>query len=349
MIALNAELKISPENFSGPHEELSLTDKELRYQRLLEAATDYTYTVMIEDGRPSRTVHSICSSAITGYTPAEYQETPFLWFEMIHEDDRGLVSEQLNTLLAGSEIPPFEHRIIHKNGSIRWVRNTVVPERDDEGRLVEYEALVSDITEVRKAAAKTAKINRAYKTLSMCNQAVIRASSEKKLLAKICRILTEVGGYSLAWIGYAKHDAEKSVTIAAGDGRDTDYLRGLRISWADTDEYGQEPTGSAIRTGRTVLHDSSLAQSEYTPWQERARQFGYLCSIALPLRAEQEVIGALNLYAGESKAFNRHENRTAFGTGGRSFLRHCGPAHQKKTCQGGESSGSQLKETSGHI
>ncbi|MFA7382462.1 MAG: PAS domain S-box protein [Desulfurivibrionaceae bacterium] len=302
MIDRNAGLKIARENLSYRQE-----DQSLRYQKLLEAATDYTYTVIIEDGRPSRTVHSICSYAITGYTPAEYEETPFLWFEMIHEDDRGMISEQLNKLLRGVEIPPFEHRIIHKNGSIRWVRNTVVPHCDAEGRLVEYDALVSDITEAKRAAAKTAKINRDYRTLSMCNQAMIRATSEKELLEKLCHILTETGGYALAWVGYARHDVEKSVIVAAGAGSNTAYLQELRFSWADTSDDGQGPTGRAIRTGQTVLHDSSFIDSRFTPWQVRARDYGYLSSIALPLRAEQKIIGALNLYAGESKAFNRHE------------------------------------------
>jgi len=302
MIERNAGLKVSQEKLSYRQE-----DQSLRYQKLLEAATDYTYTVMIEDGRPSRTVHSICSFAITGYTPAEYNETPFLWFEMIHEDDRDMVSGYLDKLMAGAEIPPFEHRIIHKDGNTRWVRNTVVPHCDAEGRLTEYDALVSDITEARRAAAKTAKINRAYKTLSMCNQAMIRASSEKELLEKPCHILTETGGYALAWVGYANHDEEKSVRIAAKSGSNTGYLQELRISWADTAENNQEPAGSAIRSGQTVLHDSSSPNSGHTPWQKRARQYGYLSSIALPLRAEQEIIGALNLYTGESNAFNRHE------------------------------------------
>ncbi|OGQ87408.1 MAG: hypothetical protein A2512_01595 [Deltaproteobacteria bacterium RIFOXYD12_FULL_56_24] len=302
MIDRNAGLKVSRESLSYRQE-----DQSLRYQKLLEAATDYTYTVIIENGRPSRTVHSICSFAITGYTPAEYEENPFLWFEMIHEDDRGMISENLNKLLRGVEIPPFEHRIIHKNGSIRWVRNTVVPHFDGEGRLVEYDALVSDITEARRAAAKTAKINRAYKTLSMCNQALIRANSEKELLEKLCHILTETGGYALAWVGYAKHDVEKSVIVAAGAGKDTCYLQGLQISWGEMDEHGQGPTGSAIRTGQIVLQDSAVPQEKYKPWQEKAKQFGYLSSIALPLRAEQKIIGALNIYAGESNAFNRHE------------------------------------------
>jgi len=302
MIGHAPELKISPENLSCRQKDLSL-----RYQKLLQAATDYTYTVMIEDGRPSRTVHSICSFAITGYNPDEYKERPFLWFEMIHEDDRGLVSEHLDKLMAGAEIPSFEHRIIHKDNTIRWVRNTVVPHHNTEGRLTEYDALVSDITEARKAASKTAKINRDYRTLSMCNQSLIRANSEKELLEKLCHILTEAGGYTLAWVGYAKHDEGKSVTVAAGAGRNTGYLQELRLSWAETEENNQEPTCRAIQTGQTVLHDSNSPKSGEAPWQERAKQYGYLSSIALPLKAEQEVIGALNLYAEENNAFNRHE------------------------------------------
>jgi len=256
MIDRNAELKISLENNLPCLRE----DLSPRYQKLLEAATDYTYTVMIEDGRPSRTVHSICSFAITGYTPAEYRETPFLWFEMIHEDDRDLVSEHLNNLMTGAETPPFEHRIIHKNGGIRWVRNTVVPHYDGKGILVEYDALVSDITEAQKAAAKTAKINRAYKTLSMCNQAMIRAGSEKELLARLCHILTEVGGYELAWVGYARHDTEKSVTVAASEGKDAGYLQGLRISWSVI-----LPSSSSLYP--SYFHSSAPAGSHMVFWQ----------------------------------------------------------------------------------
>jgi GAF domain-containing protein len=183
----------------------------------------------------------------------------------------------------------------------------------------------------------------------MCNQALIRANSEKELLEKLCHILTETGGYTLAWVGYAKHDEGKSVTVAAGTGRDTGYLQELRLSWADTEENNQETTCRAIRTGQIVLHDRNSPKSENDSWQERAKLYGYLSSIALPLRAEQEVIGALNLYAEENKVFNQHEIELLSELADDLSFGIVALRAQKKTCQDGESLGRQLKEASCHI
>ena len=50
---------------------------------------------------------------------------------------------------------------------------------------------------VQERTAELAKVNRALKTLSECNQALVRATEERDLLHDICQILVEVGGYRL--------------------------------------------------------------------------------------------------------------------------------------------------------
>ena len=284
-----------------PHE-------EQRYKKLLEAATDYTYTVKIENGGPGETIHSIRSFAITGYTPREYVESPFLWFDMIHEEDRSMVTGCLARLMAGSEIPAFEHRIIHKNGTVRWVRNTIVPTFDGTGALVEYDALLSDITEQKQAREKTALANRAYKTLSRCNQALVRARNERELTRKICSILVETGGYSLAWVGYAGHDREKSVRVAARAGTDINNLLDLRMTWDKTGESGRNPAGAAIRDGRPMVDDASSGVSTWRAWHGRPED-AYVpqSSIVLPLHSEHEIFGALNIHADARRRFEPEE------------------------------------------
>ena len=53
--------------------------------------------------------------------------------------------------MAGGDPPPIEHRILHKNATVRWVRNTFVPHRNEHGALVTYDGLIQDITERKKA------------------------------------------------------------------------------------------------------------------------------------------------------------------------------------------------------
>ena len=48
-------------------------------------------------------------------------------------------------------------------------------------------------------------------------------------------------------------------------------------------------------------------ESAYAPWREEAVKRGYAASIALPLKTDSQVLGALNIYASESDAFDADE------------------------------------------
>ncbi|NJN92572.1 MAG: PAS domain S-box protein [Anaerolineales bacterium] len=121
------------------------------YKRLLESVTDYIYTVKVEAGQVTATYHGPASIQITGYAPQEYEACPELWFEMVHPEDRPAVLGQAAQALAGTAAPPLEHRIVHKEGSIRWIRNTAVLRYDEQGIFMGYDGVIVDITERKQA------------------------------------------------------------------------------------------------------------------------------------------------------------------------------------------------------
>jgi sigma-B regulation protein RsbU (phosphoserine phosphatase) len=127
--------------------EVELRASEQRYRQLLEAVTSYTYSLEIRDGVPQSTVHGAGCLAATGYTPEDFAADPYLWINMVHPDDRELVRRHAAHVLAQSENGPVEHRILHRNGSTRWVRHKIVSHRDGDGRLVRNDGVVEDITE----------------------------------------------------------------------------------------------------------------------------------------------------------------------------------------------------------
>jgi diguanylate cyclase (GGDEF)-like protein/PAS domain S-box-containing protein len=132
----------------------ALQESEKRYKRLIESVTDYIYNVRVEDGVPVKTVHSPSCIAVTGYSSEEYEADPHLWFRMVHEEDREAVMNQSKIVLSGWAAAALEHRIIHKNGAVRWVKNTPVPRYDERQRLLSYDGLVVDITERKLAEHK---------------------------------------------------------------------------------------------------------------------------------------------------------------------------------------------------
>ena len=75
------------------------------------------------------------------------------------------------------------------------------------------------------------KLNRALRMLSDCNQAIVRINDADELLNEVCRIIVEIGGYRMAWIGLAEHDDKKSVRPIAEYGFNEGYLDSIRVSW----------------------------------------------------------------------------------------------------------------------
>ena len=165
--------------------EAARLESEERYKRLLAAVTDYVYTVTVEDGRAVATAHGRGCEAVTGYTSDELGADQTLWYRMIHEEDRPAVLEQTKRILSGEEPPPIEHRIIHKNGTEHWIRNTTVPRKDAHGRLEAYDGLVYDITERKQAEER---LTRAYAELT-ANEEVLKSTLQE--LKKTNEELTE--------------------------------------------------------------------------------------------------------------------------------------------------------------
>lgn len=80
----------------------------------------------------------------------------------------------------------------------------------------------------------------------------------------------------------------------------------MNITYADTDR-GRGPTGTAIRTGATIVAKHILTDPNYEPWRAEATKHGYASSIALPLLMDKQAFGALNIYAGDPDAFDPEE------------------------------------------
>ena len=127
----------------------ALRESELRYRRISNAVTDYIYTVRVGEDLELKTWHGAGCLALTGYTKEEFSADRYLWLRMVAQEDRNAVLRHASRLLSGEEAGAIEHRIIRKDGRLRWIRNTPVPGLDEAGRIREYEGLIQDITEKR--------------------------------------------------------------------------------------------------------------------------------------------------------------------------------------------------------
>jgi PAS domain S-box-containing protein len=158
--------------------------------------------------------------------------------------------------------------------------------------------------ERKRAEEKLAGLNQTLQTLYQCNQALVRATEEYELLRSVCRILVEVGGLRMAWVGYCEFNEQKTVRAVAQAGYEAGYLGRINITWGET-ETGRGTTGTAIRTGAACWTRDNLTDPNLAPWRAEDRKRGYASSISLPLMSHGQAFGALALHAKDPDAFTQ--------------------------------------------
>lgn len=242
---------------------------------------------------------------LTGFTAQEVLGChPLDIFPFLRETG---VVEAVAQVLAGKELPDREFPFPRlKSGRSGWVSDSNSALRNGEGEITGVIGIVRDITESKQAEQLLQQANRTLQAIRDCHEAMLRTGTEKDLLAEVCRIIVQIGGERMAWVGYAEKDARKTVHPVASNGMNKQYLANLRVNWSDT-LRGRGPVGTAIRTGQTCIVQNTQTNLNFAPWRAGARRYGYGSVIALPLKLDGECFGALAIYAAETDAFDAAE------------------------------------------
>ncbi|MBM4147646.1 MAG: PAS domain S-box protein [Lentisphaerae bacterium] len=235
--------------------ETALRLSEERYRQLLATTPTYVYTVHFKDGAAVSTQHGSGCVAVTGYSAEEYTQSPQLWIAMIPPEDRDMVLGLLEADLSSDKRRPIEHRIIHKNGSIRWVRNTIVPHRNARGELVHYDGLVEDITD-RKMAEDGLREGERLRTISQLSGGV--AHSFNAVTGVVAGIASSIADSVLP--GTAAHrDAQKIIQAMSHASDLTRRLLGMAGA-CETEGIRVE---DAISLNQAVKDTAELVENQY--------------------------------------------------------------------------------------
>lgn len=133
-------------------------ESELRFRSVLENIGDNVWEHNFITGR---TFFSKSQNDFLGYSTTELTNNQKLWWESVHNDDRNLLVESDYKYRNGqAEFHSLEYRIMHKDGTVRWVLDRgVVIERNKLGKPIKIIGTHVDITSQKtlEAALKKAK------------------------------------------------------------------------------------------------------------------------------------------------------------------------------------------------
>ncbi|MEW6444092.1 MAG: PAS domain S-box protein [bacterium] len=278
-------------------------EEALREERDFTAAVLDTagalVVVLDREGRITR-FNRACE-AITGY-PAEEALGRVSWDFLIPSEELPGVRQVWAALQAGDFPNRHENHWVAKDGSrrlIEWSNTAIAGARGEVEHVI---ATGVDITERRLHEVRIARLTKLYRVLSRVNEAIVRTRSEEPLHDEVCRIVSEEGGFPLAWVGQVK---ERQIEPTASYGPAAAYLEEIRVEVDG--ELGKGPTGSCIRENRPVVNDDFDMNPHTVPWRESALRFGFRASAAFPLHRRGKAVGAFTLYASEPGVFDEEQ------------------------------------------
>ena len=210
---------------------------------------------------------------------------------------------------------------LRKDGTTFPVDISLSPIESEGGIVVA--AAVRDVTQRQLADLELANTNRALQMLSRCNEVLTHMDDEAELLLQVCRLAVDVGGYRMAWVGYAQDDEAFSIRPMAVVGHEEGYLSTIKPTWSAEQPSGQGPAGKTMRSGQASVSEDITQGANQHHWQEVAARNGYRSVVTLPLRDASRTFGILVLYSGvvakvganEIKLLQELADNLAFGIG----------------------------------
>jgi diguanylate cyclase (GGDEF)-like protein/PAS domain S-box-containing protein len=143
---------------SHKHAQEALKESEERYALAARGSNDGLWDWNVA----SDVVHfSSRWKAMLGYQEEEIGDKPAEWFDRIHDADRERVKEEI-TAHRNALTPHFEseHRVLHKDGSFRWMLSRGVAIHDSSGNALRMAGSQTDITEGKVSDPLTGLPNR---------------------------------------------------------------------------------------------------------------------------------------------------------------------------------------------
>ncbi len=137
-----------------------LRQKETELRQVMASVSDCLWSAEAEGGRLSYRYFSPVVERITGRPAEFYLPGPERWLEVVHPEDRPHLEGARDRAAAGDMGYEEEYRILRPDGEQRWVRDSVTFTRNESGRGLRLQGVLSDVT-LRKQAELALQESRA--------------------------------------------------------------------------------------------------------------------------------------------------------------------------------------------
>jgi PAS domain S-box-containing protein len=240
-------------------------------ERLRQIASSLREVIWLRDAQNRQVLYANPAfEELTGWTCESFYENPDIVIDATHPDDKEWVIKALDQRFEGVLFDK-EHRIIHLDGSVRWVSSQSFPVRNEAGEVYRWATIMEDITERKRA-------EEALSLLDKARSAMARELDLPKVIRDIVESIAETFGYTLVSLYLLEDDVLRLQHQVGYE----DVIPEIPIT--------KGVMGRVVRTGKPIL----LRDVNADPDCLRATE-GIVSEVCVPLFSEGEVAGVLNV------------------------------------------------------
>jgi PAS domain S-box-containing protein len=207
---------------------------------------------------------------LLGYASDEIGSSPGDWLERVHPDDQdALITAALDHLQGLTSHLEIEHRLLHKDGTCRWVLSRGTAFRDTTGKPYRIAGSSTDITQLKTAEARIATRESYLAAIVEVQQRLLALKDKNNDYHSILEILGKATGASRVYAFENHRDAVGHL------------LMSQRAEWYSEDVY--------IRQTQCAL--DNLAYDEFLPrWAQLLGQGEIITGIVADFPESERMI-----------------------------------------------------------
>ncbi|MGZ5212689.1 MAG: putative bifunctional diguanylate cyclase/phosphodiesterase [Actinomycetota bacterium] len=155
-------------------------EAEAKYRTLVEQIPAVVYLDPVDEDKDSLYVSPQVTDLL-GIEPAAWLEDPYCWRNHVHEDDIDRVWQEYEDAYRSHVPLNHEYRMLHEDGSIKWVLEQAFPINDEGGEPWLIQGVIFDITKRKLAEEEITFLAYHDKLTGLPNRALFEEMLESAL------------------------------------------------------------------------------------------------------------------------------------------------------------------------
>ncbi len=223
--------------------------------------------------------------------------------EILGNDGYKKIEPYLLDALEGKDVR-FEYDLVKPDGVKNTFELTYHPEI--KNNIVKgINVVSSNITTRKQTEAALTKTNRALRVLGECNNVLVKEQNESQLLQSVCEIAVKVGGYRMAWVGYANMNDNETIGLVSYATEEQELSEKLYES--EDKPLDKRLAEKVLQTSRPYVIRNANDMGNKIEWRDEVLMRGHKSALGLPLNSRGTTIGVLVITSVEAEAFDEEE------------------------------------------